>query len=117
MDTNPFDDLGNWPADAEKYKGMKLSESKMLNEVNHREPRTKSAEGKFTEYSFFSTDFGYHSSERKNRKMEAEELGEGTNLYFKLMKYFMCVFFMATLLSGPALTFYIWGMEYDLAYD
>lgn len=39
MDLNPFDDLGNWPADAEKYKGMKLSESKMINEVNHKEPR------------------------------------------------------------------------------
>ena len=34
LDTNPFDDLGNWPADAEKYKGMKLSESKMLNELH-----------------------------------------------------------------------------------
>ena len=63
------------------------------------------------------SDFGYHSYERKNRKMDVEELGEGTNLYFKFLKYFVCVFFGATLISGPALTFFIWGRQYDKVYD
>ena len=29
LDTDPWDDLGNWPADAAVYKGMKLSRTKM----------------------------------------------------------------------------------------
>ena len=39
LDCDPWDDLGNWPADADKYKGMQLSNSRMRNEINHREPR------------------------------------------------------------------------------
>ena len=40
LDTDPWDDLGEWPADAHIHKGMRLSESKMLNEIDVREPRT-----------------------------------------------------------------------------
>jgi len=45
LDVNPFDDLGEWPPDAERYKGMQLSQSKMRNEVGLREPRTVNFEG------------------------------------------------------------------------
>ena len=38
MDTDPWDDLGNWVADAYPHRGMQLSHSKMLNEVGNREP-------------------------------------------------------------------------------
>ena len=117
LDTNPWDDLGNWPADCVAYKGMKLSESKMKATVDDREPRTVGSNGALMEYPLFGTNLGYHSTERANRKSEIEELGEGTNLYFKFLKYFMLLFLWCTLLSGPAITFYAYGMQYDQVDD
>jgi hypothetical protein len=114
LDTDPYSDIGNWPADASSYKGeARLSESKMKNEIDHREPRTKSFEGRFTEYPICSTEMGNHSSDRRDRKSEIEDLGEGTVLYFKFLKYWMFIFFMSTLLSGPALAVFLYGMQYD----
>lgn len=92
---------------------MRLSESKMKNEIDHREPRTNSYDGRLSEYALFGTGIGSHSDDRRTRKSDIEELGEGTNLYFKFLKYFMLLFFICTLLSGPALTVYLYGMEYD----
>jgi hypothetical protein len=40
LDCDPWDDLGNWPPDAYTYKGMQLSNSRMINEVANLEPRT-----------------------------------------------------------------------------
>lgn len=112
--TDPFSDIMNWPADATSYAAdAKLSETKMKNEIDHREPRTKSFEGRFTEYPLCSTDLGTHSEDRRERKSEIEDLGEGTVLYFKFLKYFMFVFFIATLLSGPAIAVFMYGMQYD----
>jgi hypothetical protein len=31
LDCDPWDDLDNWPPDAILYKGMQLSQSRMLN--------------------------------------------------------------------------------------
>jgi hypothetical protein len=56
---------------------------------------------------------GTHSTDRKSRHSEIEEAGEGTVLYFKFLKYWMWVFFGAALLSGPAATVFVYGMEYD----
>jgi hypothetical protein len=113
LDTDPWDDLGNWPADATAYKGMRLSEQKMKNEVDHREPRTSAFDGRLGEYSLIGADTGVHSTDRRARKSDIEELGEGTNLYFKFLKYWMLLFFIATCLSGPALAVFAYGMEYD----
>lgn len=113
LDTDPYSDLGNWPADAICKGDARLSESKMKNEIDHREPRTKSFEGRFTEYPLFSTDLGSHSDDRRDRRSEIEDLGEGTVLYFKFLKYWMFIFFISTVLSGPALAVFLYGMQYD----
>lgn len=110
LDTDPWDDLGNWNADAQIYKGMKLSESKMKNEIDHSEPRTIIQNGAITSYPLFGTKIGHHSTDRSNRKSEIEDLGEGTNLYFKFLIYFMFIFFWCTLFSGPAIAIYAYGM-------
>jgi hypothetical protein len=56
---------------------------------------------------------GNHSSDRRDRKSEIEDLGEGTVLYFKFLKYWGFIFFISTLLSGPALSVFLYGMQYD----
>jgi len=112
LDCNPWDDLGNWPADANRYKGMQLSESKMKNEIDHREPRTVVYDGRRSSYPFFTTGTGWHSTEKRNRKSDIEELGEGTNLYFKFLKYFMLLLFFATVFSVPAFMIYFNGSQY-----
>ncbi len=112
LDLNPTDDLGNWPADAIQYGGMTLSHSKMLNSLDLLEPRQAKQAGKFEVYPLFSTNTGWHSTVRPWRKSEIEELGEGTNLYFKFLKYFMLLFLFCAGLSGPASAFYAFGFEY-----
>ena len=101
MDCDPWNDIGNWPSDANKYKGMQLSVSKMKNEINHREPKTVGYDGKMSSYSLLSTSTGWHSSNKQIRKSDVEELGEGTNLYFKFLKYFMILYFVAFLVTLP----------------
>jgi hypothetical protein len=40
METDPYADIGNWNVDATPYHpNARLSEQKMLNEVDHRELR------------------------------------------------------------------------------
>ena len=113
LDCNPWDDLGNWPADAQIYKGMRLSESKMKNEIDLREPRTESYDKRLQEFPIYSTETGWHSTERRTRESGIKDLGEGTNLYFKFLKYFMLLFLLCTLLSSPIITMFCFGMEYD----
>jgi len=113
LDTNPWDDLGDWPADAEIYKGMRLSQSKMKNEVDLREPRTINYDGRRAGYPFFSTELGWHSTKKQMRRSDIEELGEGTNLYFKFLKYFMLIFFFCLVFSAPAAAIFMSGGNYD----
>ena len=116
LDCDPWDDLGNWPPDAFIYKGMQLSNSRMINEVANREPRTIGSDGKVSEFSVLSTNLGYHSTDAANRKSEIESLGEGNNLYFKFLKYFMTVFVICACISGPQIATNSNGHEYE-SYD
>ena len=113
LDCDPWDDLGNWPPDAFIYKGMQLSNSRMINEVASREPRTIGPDGKVSEFSVVSTNLGYHSTTIPNRKSEIESLGEGNNLYFKFLKYFMTIFVICACLSGPQIAANSNGVEYQ----
>ena len=113
LDTDPWDDLGNWPADANIYKGMKLSESKMRNEVDLREPRSSGYNDTKSTLSLFGTHTGYHSDKRANRKSDLSELGEGNMLYFKFLKYLMMVIFLSTFLSLPAIATFTTQLQYD----
>jgi len=117
LDTNPWDDLGNWPADADIFNGMKLSETKMKNTVDHREPRTLGYDDRLQEYSVFDANIGKHSADRAERKSDIEDLGEGIIMYFKFLKYFMKVFLICTIISGPAITMFSYGMQYDTVID
>ena len=113
LDIDPFDDLGDWPADAELYKGMRLSDSKMRNEVSLREPGTTNHDGSRQSYPLLGTETGTHSTDKRNRLSDIEELGEGTNLYFKFLKYFMGLFVFCTILSLPAIFIFISGGHFD----
>jgi hypothetical protein len=113
LDTDPWDDLGEWPADAHIHKGMRLSESKMLNEIDEREPRTSNYDGHASAYGLFGTNTGWHTTTIRNRKSDIEDLGEGTVLYFKFLKYMITLFFFCALFSGPIITVYLYGMGYD----
>ena len=112
LDCDPWDDLGNWPPDAFIHKGMQLSNSKMINEVASREPRTIGADGKVSEFSIFYTNLGSHSTDKNTRKSDIESLGEGTNLYFKFLKYFMLIFALCACISGPQIAANSNGVEY-----
>ena len=114
LDTDPYKDLLDFPPDAVSYKPeARLSESKMINEVNHREPRIKGNDLKFTEYPLCGTEMGVHSTVKEERKSAIDDLGEGTVLYFKFLKYWAYIFFVCTLFSGPALAVFLYGMQYD----
>ena len=113
LDTDPWDDLGNWPPDAFIYKGMQLSNSRMINEVANREPRTIGIDGKVTEFSVIGTNLGYHSTNVRDRKSDIESLGEGNNLYFKFLKYFMLLFAICACISGPQIAANSNGVEFQ----
>jgi hypothetical protein len=113
MDTDPWDDLGNWPADANVYKGMKLSETKMINEVDNREPRISAGNGNQINLSLVAHHTGIHSSDRNSRKSDIMELGEGNMLYFKFLKYWMMILVWCTILSLPAIFLYTPQKAYD----
>jgi len=119
LDCDPWDDLGNWPADADKYKGMQLSNSRMRNEINHREPRQVDEQDPELMHPFpiVGTSTGWHSTNKNHRKSDIEELGEGTCLYFKFLKYFMALLLIAAIISVPATVIYSSGIEYDYVTD
>lgn len=50
-----------------------------------------------------------HSSSRKWRHSDLESLGPGISLYFKMLKYFSCYFFLFVLLSIPNLIIFASG--------
>jgi len=111
LDCNPWNDLGSWPADTLKNEGKQLSVSKMKNEINHREPKTIGYDGRMSSFPLLWTKTGWHSTSTKMRKSEVEVLGEGANLYFKFLKYFMTLFCFATLVSLPTISMFGNGIE------
>jgi hypothetical protein len=70
LELNPWEDLGNWPADAVEFGGMTLSESKMKNAVILAEPRRISIGKAPVSYSLFSTKTGWHSTSKVWRKSD-----------------------------------------------
>ena len=75
------------------------------------------ADGSLQPYPIFGTSTGWHSTNKDSRKSDIEELGEGTCLYFKFLKYFMVIFFVAALISLPATFINLNGNEYDYVTD
>ena len=57
---------------------------------------------------------GWHSGSRRWRESEIQkELGSGISLYFKLLKYIGCLFFLFTLLSAFPMAIYFSGGAYE----
>ena len=83
----------------------------MINAVAQREPRTL-IDGKMESYPLFGTNTGWHTSTVSGRKADIEQLGEGTNLYFKFLKYFMVIFLVCSVLSLPSLMINEQGVTY-----
>lgn len=64
-------------------------------------------------YPVFGTSTGWHSIFKKVRKSQIEDLGEGTNLYFKFLKYFMFLFICCGIISIPQILINNRGVEYS----
>jgi hypothetical protein len=84
-----------------------ISYVKMINEINQREARIiDKTTGKPRAISICASSVGWHSSKRSTRQGDLGLLGPGINLYFKMLKYFSCVFFVFFLISIPSLAIY-----------
>ena len=60
----------DWPEDAHPNDDLvqSLSYTKMINEINHREPRTYTEAGIVEPLPLWGTDIGYHSSSKDWRR-------------------------------------------------
>lgn len=101
-DTHPNDDIING-----------LSYTKMVNEVNHREPRGLTESGVIEKYSLCGSSTGWHSTSKSWRGTDMENLGVGVILYFKMLKYFSLCFLLFSILSVPSMMIYMSGHEYS----
>jgi hypothetical protein len=99
----------DWPLDTEPNPSLinQLSYTKMVNEINHREPRTMTRAGAIEPFPIFSSSLGFHSGIESFRKTDCEVLGEGIILYFKMVKYFALLFLVLFLINIPSLLIYI----------
>lgn len=105
----PDEQPSDWPTDTEPNPTLinQLSYTKMVNEINHREPRIMTRAGAIEPFPIFSTSFGFHSGIESLRKTDCEVLGEGIVLYFKMVKYFALLFLVLFLINIPSLLIYI----------
>jgi|APSaa5957512535_1039671.scaffolds.fasta_scaffold457995_1 hypothetical protein len=64
------EDQVEWPGDAEPNMEIqkRLSYTKMLNELNHLEPRGYSAAGQVEPHPIWKSKTGWHSTDKKWRK-------------------------------------------------
>mmetsp|Transcript_42256 Transcript_42256/g.64779 ORF Transcript_42256/g.64779 Transcript_42256/m.64779 type:complete len:244 (-) Transcript_42256:3056-3787(-) len=104
-----------WPQDAHPNDRLveTLSYSKMINEVNHREPRGFTEAGVVAPLPWFGTSSGNHSTNEDWRKSELEQLGPAISLYLKMLKYFGCLFSLFAILSVPSLMIFASGEAYS----
>ena len=105
----------NWPIDTVINGDLvqSLSYTKMKNEINHRAPRRFSAAGIIEPIPLDATT-GWHSASAKRRESDIEDqVGLGVSLYFKLLKYIVCLFFIFFVLSIFPMIIYFSGDAYD----
>jgi hypothetical protein len=110
------EDLSEWNRQDQKFteKNGKnhISYLKMMNEINFREARMKNKKGELVPISICGSSTGCHCSKRKYRLSDFDELGPGVNLYFKMLKYFTCCFFIFCLISLPSILIFYGGDGY-----
>lgn len=107
---------GDWPEDtiANERLLKGLSHTKMVNEVNHREPRVFAESGTVEPHPLCSSGFGWHSVSKKWRETTdaVELLGPGIILYMRMLKYFAVLFLLFFVLSLPSMFIYWQGYGY-----
>ena len=105
------DELKEWDADADFNEHMKksLSYSKMCNEMNHREMRETDKNGVPQPMSICGVKTGSHSALKELRNSEFKSLGDGIDLYFKMLGCLTCVFFIVSIISVPTVIVYFSG--------
>lgn len=97
-----------WPVDAVFNPQLKksLSYSKMINELNHREPRQYSLTHQVEPIPICGSTTGCHCSLKRCRKSTVKQLGPGINLYLKMLKFFASLFLVFALMSIPTYLIY-----------
>jgi hypothetical protein len=84
----------------------------MMNEINFREARMRNKKGELVPISICGSSTGCHCSKRKYRLSDFGELGPGVNLYFKMLKYLSCCFFLFCILTIPTILIFMGGDGY-----
>lgn len=102
------EDQVDWPADAEPNPRLAqaLSYTRMVNEINHLEPRAYTSTGFIEQHPVWKTETGWHSTNKGWRRTQLEQLGIGVGLYFKMLKYFSVLFLVFFILSIPSMLIY-----------
>lgn len=98
----------DWPDDTipNEYLIKNLSYTKMVNEVNHTEPRTIKPSQEVDKFPIFGSGVGMHTTYKKWRRSDLEILGPGILLYLKMLKYWGCCFMLLFLISIPSILIY-----------
>jgi hypothetical protein len=113
FELNDEGDLDQWNMqddDQDPTSRKNISYVKMMNEINQREARIKDKiTGRLKPIPICGSSVGWHSSSRSWRHGDLGLLGPGINLYFKMLKYFSCWFFLFFLISIPSIIIYISG--------
>jgi hypothetical protein len=94
------------PADADNG----LSYTLMAKTVEARHPR-QLVNGKLEKHSCCKSNFGWHCACKSWRKSDIEYMGVGITAYFKMLKFMTLLFLWFTILSIPALIFYVSGNQ------
>ena len=82
-----------------------LSYTKMTKVVEKRLPRKNNNEP----FSVCGTKTGWHCCWKKYRKTDVAEMGIGMSLYFKMIKFFIFLFALFTIISIPSYIFFTDG--------
>ena len=114
-DANNNEDLDDWnmlDSDLDSEQPENISYKKMMNEMLQREARYINEKGHNVLYSICGSKIGRHSSVRKHRACELEDLGPGIVLYFKMLKYFGVCFLLFAIIAIPTIMLCISGEGY-----
>lgn len=102
LNTNPWDDLLGWNSDAHKTKNMRLSYSKMKHVTDSSHPMRLYKDGSRRKLGVCSTDMGQHSNDKTNRRSDLNgQLGSGTDLYFKMLKFVAKFLLICGVVTSP----------------
>jgi hypothetical protein len=100
-----------WNKDAENG----LSYSKMKHVLSLRHPR-KVVKGERKSLSWCGSSTGWHCCCKRMRNSDIRDLGVGISVYFKFLKFIICLYLWFAILSLPAYLLYYSGNETGTQY-